>query len=104
MPGDASEYLKCKFSITCHTDDLAVVHCLRSLCQFAEHDLQHPQIGWGGSGEKKWKDDGRQITLRFTAPAYRDALVKAANKYLLVGCWREVRRSDNDPSSRQRSK
>ena len=56
------QYQHCKFSITCHTDELAVVHCLRSLCEFAENDCL-PQIGWGGTKKSDWIAAGNRITL-----------------------------------------
>ncbi len=42
----SSDHKLFKFSITCQTDDLAVLHCLRALCQYAEQHKK-PQIGWG---------------------------------------------------------
>jgi hypothetical protein len=96
-----ADYLRCRFSITCHTDDLAIVHCLRSLCEFAEEDGL-PQIGWGGTKRSNWESDNHQITLRFTNPRYREAFINEARRLLPKGSWSEVRRSDNDPAHRQR--
>ena len=98
-----SDYQRCRYSITCHTDDLAVVHCLRALCQFAEKGCR-PQIAWGGTTESNWTAAGNQITLRFTSPSYRDVFVKEAEQLLSSGSWSEVCRSDNDPARRQRSR
>jgi hypothetical protein len=97
------DYRRCRFSITCHTDDLAVVHCLRALCQFAERDCR-PQIAWGGTGEDAWRHAGKQITLRFTSLSYRDRFVGEANRLLPKSSWREAARSDNDPAMRQRNR
>lgn len=96
------DYVRCKYSITCKTDDLAVVHCLRSLCQ---HNVKNcrPQIAWGGSSENNWRTSGNCITLRFTDPNQREAFVCAANR-LLGGHWQEVARSDEDPAKRQRAR
>jgi hypothetical protein len=60
------EYLRCHFSITCFTEDAAVVHCLRALCHFAESGVK-PQIAWGGTKMKDWISAGHQITLHFTS-------------------------------------
>ena len=96
------EYQACHFSITCRTPDLAVVHCLRALCEFAEEKVR-PQIGWGGTTARAWKSAGGRITLRFSDPAYRDRFVAEANRLLPAGTWAEVARSDADPAQRQRS-
>lgn len=96
-----SEYDRCHYSITCQTDDLAVVHCLRGLSQ---HNVKtrHRQIAWGGTAEKDWQASGNCITLRFTAPEQREAFVCDATRLLLQGSWQEVARSDSDPARRQR--
>ena len=94
------DYARCRFSITCHTADLAVVHCLRALCQHNVAGVR-PQIAWGGTSEKNWNDQENCITLRFTSSAQRDGFVRDANR-LLAGHWTERSRSDNDPATRQR--
>ncbi len=96
-----NHYQRCRYSITCHTDDLAVVHCLRAICHFAEEGCP-PQIAWGGTTEVKWRAAGNRITLRFTSPAYRDNFVKEAMRILPPDSWSEVARSDNDPARRRR--
>jgi len=96
-----ADYARCRFSITCHSDDLAVVHCLRALCEFAERSVLG-QIAWGGTGAEAWRAHGNRITPRFSDPAFRDAFVTAATDVLQPGLWAEVQRSDNDPAKRQR--
>jgi hypothetical protein len=98
-----ADYQRCKHSITCFTNDLAVVHCLRALCEFAITGVK-PQIGWGGTKAKEWRDAGNRITLRFTTPESRNKFIQEAERLLPKGSWAEVARSDNDPASRQRSK
>jgi hypothetical protein len=95
-----ADYGKCHFSITCHTDDRAVLFCLRALCQYCE---QHPkrQIGWGGTESKDWKAAGGRFTLRFTSPSYRDDFVREAER-LFQGRWRAIRSDDRDPAVPQR--
>jgi hypothetical protein len=96
-----SDYERRRYSITCHTEDLAVVHCLRALCQHCEEDCR-PQIAWGGTEEGAWRQAGNQITVRFTRPDYREAFVREAVRLLPDGSWRETARRDNDPAKRQR--
>jgi hypothetical protein len=62
------EYQRCHFSITCFTEDPAVVHCLRALCHFAEDGVK-PQIAWGGTKIPEWLAAGKRITLRFSSPS-----------------------------------
>lgn len=81
------QYQLCKYSITCETNDLAVVHCLRALCQ---HNVQNcrPQIAWGGTSEKKWRHDNKCITLRFTSQEQRDDFVDDAKRLLPKDSWK----------------
>ena len=95
------QYERCHYSITCRTDDLAVVHCLRALCQ---HNVKNcpPQIAWGGTSEKNWRASKNCITLRFTAPKQREVFVRDAKRLLPQCSWHEVSRSESDPAERQR--
>jgi hypothetical protein len=96
------DYQRCKFSITCQTSDLAIVHCLRALCQFSEKD-GIKQIGWGGASREAWRAAGNKITLRFTHSDYRDTFITEAKRILPANSWEEVDRSDSDPATRQRA-
>jgi len=100
MPED--DYRKFKLSVTCQSSDLAVVHCLRALAQWAEKH-RHPQIGWGGSGEKEWKGSDGKIVLRFTSEQYRRAFIDKATE-LLPQRWKVIATNDADPASRRRPK
>lgn len=97
------EYKQCKYSITIHTDDLAVVHCLRAICEYAEVGVK-PQIGWGGTKRRDWEKAGNIITLRFSSPEYRNNFVQTVARLLPQTAWHEVRRNDDDPAQRQRAK
>ena len=97
------QYRRCKYSITCATGDLAVVHCLRALCQHVAVGVL-PQIAWGGTKESDWRAAGDKITLRFTSPESRDRFVSEARRLLPQDCWHEVRRRDDDPARRQRAR
>ena len=97
-----ADYLMYRFSIRCKTTDLAVLHCLRALCQWAEH-YSYPQIGWGGTTAKSWSESNGEFTVRFTSPDYRSAFVQKADE-LLQGRWQQVKTDDNDPATRQRQR
>jgi len=88
------------YSITCKTDDAAVLHCLRALCQYSERH-EYPQIGWGGTKENVWEANNGTFVLRFTAPAYRDQFIIEANR-LLKGHWEQIETNDNDPAEPRR--
>jgi hypothetical protein len=96
------DYKLYRFSITCHTEDPAVLHCLRALCQFCEQ-YKKPQIGWGGTGEREWRSAGFNFTLRFTSPSFREKFIAEAER-LLKGHWTVVGTDDNDPARPQRSR
>ncbi len=96
----SSEHEKYHFSATCHTNDTAVLHCLRALCQYAEQG-KHPQIGWGGTKQSIWKKSKGEFTVRFTHPVFRDTFLKEAER-LLPKLWTLVKTHDGDPASPQR--
>ena len=89
-----------KFSITVHSDDLAVVNCLRSLSQYSQQSGNN-RIPWGGTKDQDWKRDGHSVTFRFTTPAFRNGFLTEAKRLLPQGLWSVVRQSDNDPASPQ---
>lgn len=86
-----------RYSITCHTDDLAVVYCLRAIADLSE---KHPQckISWGNTDNDVWKRDGNHITLRFTQPEYRQDFRDVAND-LLNGRWSETDHKNDNPAT-----
>ena len=88
------------FSITVHSDDRAVVNCLRSLSQISQ-EQGNVRIPWGGTTDAAWAAAGNNVTFRFTSPAYRQGFVELAEKILREGLWSEVNRSDSDPASPQ---
>ena len=88
------------YSVTLHTDDIAVLHCLRALCQHWAGG-PYPQIGWGGSNQNDWKLQGGNLVLRFSG-ADRRASFLADAKRLLAGHWSEVSQDDYDPAEPQR--
>ena len=98
----SSEHIKFHFSVTCHTNDLAVLHCLRALAQYAQQE-GNKRIPWGGTKEKDWEQDRHRVAFHFTKPEYRNLFVHEAQRLLAKGCWTEVERSDNQPASPQHS-
>ena len=87
-----------KFSITIHTDDLAVVNCLRALSKFSQKTGNN-NIPWGGTKDKDWDRDGHQVTFRFSSETYRNGFLSELNRLLPKQLWHEVSRSNNDPAT-----
>jgi hypothetical protein len=86
-----------KFSITIHTDDLAVVGCLRALAQYSQKRGNN-RIPWGNTKDKDWRGAGNCVTFRFTSPEFRQGFVAEITRLLPDGVWLERGRSDNDPA------
>ena len=87
-----------KFSITIHSDDLAVVNCLRALSKFSQKTGNN-NIPWGGTKDKDWKRFGHQVTFYFSEPAYREGFVSEIGRLLPHHLWNQVRRNDNIPAA-----
>ena len=87
-----------KFSITSHSDDLAVVNCLRSLAQYSQKTGNN-RIPWGGTKDRDWMGSGHSVTFRFTEPQYRVGFVAECSRLLgTSGLWKETASSDADPA------
>jgi hypothetical protein len=96
------DYERCHFSVSCETHDLAVLHCLRSLSQFAEGSKIPKSIPWGGTKEAAWRKSDHVATFRFTSPEYRETFLEEATPLLPAESWTKVGSSDNDPAVRRR--
>lgn len=100
MPDE--DYERCHYSVSCSTDDLAVLHCLRTLSQFAEGSKIPKSIPWGGTKEAAWRRNANVVTFRFTSPDYRMTFLDEAARLLPVGSWAKTGQSDADPAQRRR--
>lgn len=87
-----------KFSITIHSDELAVVYCLRALSKYSQRTGNN-NISWGGTKDRIWKKNNHQVTFHFSDPAYREDFVSKSRDLLPMSLWTEIRRSDNDPAT-----
>lgn len=92
---------KYRFSITLHTDDLAVVNCLRALSQYSQRRGNN-RIPWGGTKDEDWLRDSHEVTFRFTSPDYRMSFLAEATRLLPKDLWQVRGQSDEDPAQRQR--
>lgn len=89
-----------RFSITIHSDDLAVVNCLRALSQFSQRSGNN-RIPWGGTKDADWNRDKHSVTFRFTTPEYRAGFLSEAKRLLPISLWSISAQSDNDPAQPQ---
>ena len=86
-----------KYSITCHTDDLAVVYCLRALSQYSQKTGNN-RITSGNTKKSDWAGNNHKVTFRFSSPDYREAFVLEIKRLLPGNLWTEDTRSDKDPA------
>jgi hypothetical protein len=86
-----------KFSVTIHTDDLAIVNCLRALSQYSQKTGNN-RIPWGNTKDLDWQDSNNCVTFRFSIPSYRQTFMSEINRILPLNFWNEVKMSDNDPA------
>ncbi len=96
----SANHAKYKFSATVQTDDFAVLHCLRSLCQMWAGGPT-PQTGWGGTDEASWRGGNNKAVLRFTSAERRASFERDATR-LLAAHWVLVTRNNNDPAQPRR--
>jgi len=89
-----------RFSVTIHSDDLALVGCLRALSQHAQA-TGNPRIPWGGTKREDWQRDKHKVTFRFSSQTYREDFLKQVERLLPSGLWQKVAESDNDPATPQ---
>jgi len=83
-----------RYSLTCQTDDEAVLFCLRGLWRFAER-LPPATEGWAEDVDG-WRAMGGRVVLRFSDPRRRSTFLGEATR-LLAGKWVRLAISDDDP-------
>jgi hypothetical protein len=88
------------YSITIKTDDLAVLHCLRSLSQYAQKS-GNKRIPWGGTKESDWRSHDHCGKFHFTSPLYRRDFLAQLERLLPKGLWEKVKENDSDPATPQ---
>jgi hypothetical protein len=94
------DHLHYKFSVTIHSDDRAIVRCLRALAEFCQKQGEK-NIPWAGADEKDWERDGHVVTFRFSTTRYRDGFLAEAKRLLPRALWHVMATSDDDPESPQ---
>ena len=92
-----SQHDQYRYRITIETDDEAVLHCLRSLSQYAQMD-GNKRIPWGGTKKQDWQRDGHRVKFHFTCSEYRRTFINEAGRLLPASLWMIIDESDNDPA------
>jgi hypothetical protein len=85
------------YSVTVHTDDLALLGCMRALSQHCQR-TGNPRIPWGGTKQGDWEQTAHRATFHFSSPAYRSDFLAEAQRLLPAKLWQEVSMSDSDPA------
>ena len=98
--GTMSVHSEYKFSVTIHSDDLAVVNCLRALSKFSQKRGNN-NIPWGGTKDIDWKRDQHRVTFHFDTSEYRSGFLDEAKRLLPVSLWTVVVQRDDDPATPQ---
>jgi hypothetical protein len=85
------------YSVTIHTDSLAILYCLRGLSMFAQKtgNVYKP---WGAASKAQWLGHHHIVKFYFTTEQYRSDFEEAAND-ILAGRWIKVGDSVDDPLS-----
>ena len=90
------------YSVTVHTDDLALLGCLRALSQNAQA-TGNPRIPWGGTKREDWEANKHRATFHFSGTPYRDNFLHEARRLLPAQLWRIEAQDDADPAIPQSS-
>ena len=89
------------YSVTVHTDDLALLGCLRALSQHCQA-TGNPRIPWGGTKREDWESHSHQATFHFSSAEYRAEFLRETRRLLPPALWTKMKESDNDPATPQR--
>ena len=86
-----------RFSITVHTDDLALLQCLRALCHYCESS-SHKATGTAAAKQADWDGHGHRVTFRFSTHGCRAMFVDQIERLLPREMWKIAAQNDHDPA------
>lgn len=89
------ELSRYRYSLTCRTEDEAVLYCLRALWRYAEEEttILHLQA----DDRTGWRARDGELVLRFSSEQRRGDFLGEATR-LLAGHWWRLAMSDDDPA------
>ena len=85
------------YSITVHTDDVAILYCLRALADLAQAS-GNTRIAWANTKRSDWEAANHQATFHFSHPSKRVDFAAATGRLLPARQWAVVAQSDSDPA------
>jgi len=88
------------YSVTVHTDALALRGCLRALIQHAQSS-GNSRIPWGGTKREDWPRLNHHATFHFSNAFYRKEFLRHSQPLLPQDLWRVTAQRDDDPAKPQ---
>jgi len=88
-----------KHSIDVHTDDLAIVYCLRAISDKVQKS-RNQRIAWGNTKNTDWRNNKNCVTFRFTEKEYRENFKKEALRMLNNNLFEFGSEKDNNPATK----
>jgi hypothetical protein len=96
----SSTHKEYHYSVTIHTDDLALLDCLRALSQHAQSS-GNARIPWGGTKREDWQRRSHHATFHFSSTSYREEFLRQSRRLLPQDLWRLTAQRDDDPAKPQ---
>ena len=96
----SSTHKEYHYSVTIHTDDLALLGCLRALSMHAQSS-GNARIPWGGTKRQDWQLRNHHVTFHFSSATYRDDFLGHSRRLLPQNLWRVTAQRDDDPAKPQ---
>jgi hypothetical protein len=94
-----SQHADYKFSVTIHSDELALISYMRGLSEHCQID-GNKRIPWGNTKEKDWASANHQVTFHFNRQNHRDNFFNEAKNLFKETLWSIKGQSNNDPARR----
>ena len=88
------------YSVTVQTNDLPILHCLRSLADYGQ-ETGNKRIVWGGTKKMDWEMNQHCVTFHFSEPKYRSKFLNEASRLLPEHLWEKINERNDDPAVRQ---
>ena len=94
-----SQHIHFKFSITVHSDDLALIASMRGLAWFCQDEMNR-QISVDGAKQEDWSRDNHEVKFYFTSKDNRQNFINVAIN-LFRQAWKIKNLSDDNPPTPQ---
>ena len=102
MRADHSQY---RYGATLRIKDESTLGALRGLSFSVQNSASKSHfyglISSSGTTVKVWRDNGHEVTFRFTSEDLRSRFLSEGSRILRPGLWQLVSTNDNDPAPRR---